>query len=448
MSFALSAAAQGYVSRLVFGGQLWAARPSTFYMSLHTLNLGTAGFTEALLKASEVNGNGYTRIAIGCNNSNWTVAKDTVTNAQSFSSGAATQSWGTITYVALWSAATNGTLLFYGALDNPPTIAQFGSFSMPAGQMSIQAGGSFGQVMAFKVLRYLFQAAAWTAIPTLYFGYGTNADQSQLYGEPVTIENGGTDSAYQRGSQANKAADWPASTSTVGATSNAYAVTNFPPATADWGALAFLGILDKAIIIGKTWTQSAYVVTITDTTHGLTVTTLPSNPALGALSGTYAIAGTAVTITLPYGHGVNTGDTVVLTYSGGNATSGFYVVQSTSATTITVTDSGGNGSTGGTVSLAWPQYVDLWFQSFGSTGGTTTGTVFPTSQRYMVNSVPSSSTFTVTAPNVTQTADRTNAACEYSLANVLAFGAMTTPLTINQNDTSSTPAGGITAQFS
>jgi len=422
-----------YVRGLMLGNQLWAARPTTLYLSLHTGDPTDGTATEGLAAVStEVSGKGYSRIAISCTNSNWTIARNIVTNAQAISgSASASADWGSLTHWGLYDSSSRGNLLFYGAFAEAKSIVQYGSASFAAGEISLEFAGGVGEVMAFKVLRYLFQAASWTAVSTHFFGLGTAADQRQLYGEPVAVEAAST-TGYARGTQANAAAKWPASSTNPSNTSNATGVTNFPSAAADLGTLGYEAILDTAIVTGKTWTQSGTTVTVTSVAHGLGATsTPPANSALGSLSGTYSAVSTAVTVTLPVGHGFNTGDLICLTFSG-SAVAARYSITAVTATTVSVTLAIGVTETG-TVTAAWPLYVDLWFQ--------TTSAAYPTSQRYVVNSITGVDAFTVTVAN-SQTVTTSNLA--YSAANVLHWWALTTPVNVNATDTTSLPAGALT----
>lgn len=423
-----------YIRALTYGNQLWAGKPSTFYLSLHTASPTDGTAAEVLAANTEVSGKGYARIAIACNNSNWTIARNVVTNAAVISGGAsATADWGTITHFGIYDAASRGNLLFYTAFSESKTISQYGSASFDAGTISLELGGGCGEVMGFKILRYLFQAASWTNISTFYHGVGTNADQRQLYGEPIAVE-GDSATAYARATMANSTAKWPASVTDASATSNASAVNNFPTATADWGTLSYHGILDAAIVTGKTYTQSTTTVTVSSVAHSLgSTSTLPANAALGSLTGTYTISGTTVTVALPVGHGFSTGDYICLTYAGGgSATSGRYTITAVTATTVTVTDSGAGGSTGGTVTARWPLYVDIWFQS--------TSADYNTSKRYLVNEITSADAFTIVG-DVSQTVTTSN--CVYSIANLLLWFPLSTPITVNSTDTTSIPVGAL-----
>jgi hypothetical protein len=86
----------------------------------------------------EVAGNGYTRVAIPNNSTNWPASTGgTKTNGAAFTFPVATGSWGTITHWAIMSAATGGNILFFGALSSAKTIANTDSLSFGVGQISI-----------------------------------------------------------------------------------------------------------------------------------------------------------------------------------------------------------------------------------------------------------------------------------------------------------------------
>ncbi len=214
---------------------------------------------------------------------------------------------------------------------------------------------------------------------------------------------------------------------------NATAVTNFPTATADWGTMSYQALLDGPLF-AKTWTQSTTTVTISHVAHGLGLT----NASLGSLSGTYVNAtDQTCVVTLPIGHGFNTGDLLYLTFdaTSGHPTTGRFTVTAASATTVSIASSGSSSAATGTVTAAWLQYVDVFFGS--SSAG------FPTSQRYPIASV-STDSFTIVVV-ASQTVTTSN--LQYSAANLLGYAALAQPIVINSGDTTSVPANGTTATF-
>lgn len=89
--------------------------------------------------ASEVSASGYSRIEIrGATSLTFTQS----TAGASQASGtvawpAATALWGTVTYVAILDAATDGNVILYGALNTPKVVDVSDTFSIPAGLFTI-----------------------------------------------------------------------------------------------------------------------------------------------------------------------------------------------------------------------------------------------------------------------------------------------------------------------
>jgi hypothetical protein len=450
MAYSTSNFLESKLRSLVTGGQLWAQRPSAFYFSLHTADPTDGTTTEGLAaKSTEVVGNGYARTSVACNNTNWTVAKNVVTNAAAISGGAnATAAWGTITHVGIYDAAKGGNLLFSAALDEAIDVPAFGSVSFDAGDVTLTLAVGYGEVTACKLLRYLFQNASYTSPSAFYASLGANADAAALYGEPVTQgdPSGSTTPANTgyttRGSIANAVGNFPASSNSPSISTNSAAIANFPKALTDWGTFSYFALLDGNFVTGKTFAQTLGVITVTSAAHGLGATSnLPSNPGLGSLSGTFSNDGSGVcTVTLPVGHGFNPGDLVCLTFGSG-PTSARLTVVSVTATTIVV-NSGYNTVSTGTVTAAWPLYVDLYFQSVTDGGGSTP--TFPVSRRYLVKAITGTGSFTVDA-DLSQTV--TSSTLAWSGANVILFNALVTPVTIRTNDTTSLPVGALTVEI-
>lgn len=81
----------------------------TVYVSLHTATLNDDG------TGTEVSGSAYARATVTA--ASWDVAAGgTIQNAVAISFGTAGASWGTITNVGIWNAASGGTLLYSGTL--------------------------------------------------------------------------------------------------------------------------------------------------------------------------------------------------------------------------------------------------------------------------------------------------------------------------------------------
>ena len=109
----------------VFGGTAYTS-PTTVYVSLHTANPGE----DAL--GAEVSGGSYARVA-----GTFTVTGNTATTNAAVEFATATASWGTITHVAVWDAASLGNMLAYAALTASKAIASGDVFRIPTGDLDI-----------------------------------------------------------------------------------------------------------------------------------------------------------------------------------------------------------------------------------------------------------------------------------------------------------------------
>lgn len=96
---------------------------------------------------------------------------------------------------------------------------------------------AFSDFLENKVLDHLLGAVSYTAPSTVYFALYTSAPGDSGGGVEV---NGG---AYTRVAVANNATNWPSASG--GAKRNANTIL-FPEATAGWGAIVAIGILDAA----------------------------------------------------------------------------------------------------------------------------------------------------------------------------------------------------------
>lgn len=429
---ALSNYLEPKVRALMFGGTQWAGKPTTFYLALFTSAGSDTG------PGTEYTSNGYSRKAIACNSANWTVSGASVENLTAIKfATAATADWEGITHWALMDKATGGNMLVYGAFKETRTVPKYSTANIAAGELGLDCAGSFGTWIANKILKYLFNAQTWASAATIYVGIGTNADADQLYGEPVA-SSGATATGYARGSLVNTTSKWPASTASPDTTSNGTSIANFPDASADLGQFSYQALLDAAIVTsGITYDQTTTAVT-------------------GA---TYSQSGTTITVTKST-HGLVGGEAIYITFSTGTATTGYYVITYVDANTFTITSTTSTTTSGNASYVPMyitvtktahglsttnsqtgaAQHVDMWFTSASS------GT-YPTSKRYYVASVPSSSTFRINITNDETQLTNSSSSANYSTANLIGFVALTSAITINNTDTTTVPAGAITAQL-
>jgi hypothetical protein len=110
----------------VFSGTAFSSPSGSLYLGLFTAAPGESG------GGTEVSGNGYARKAV-----TMTTSGNASTNSAAVEFDAATGSWGTITYVAVFDALTSGNMLAYGELTVSKTIGSGDVFRIPAGDLDI-----------------------------------------------------------------------------------------------------------------------------------------------------------------------------------------------------------------------------------------------------------------------------------------------------------------------
>lgn len=113
--------------------------PTTLYVSLHT-----AAPDETGTPSNEVTGNAYDRVAVTCNTTNWGAPSTAAGHSQTLNSGAIAfptptpSGWGTVTHVGMYDAATNGNLMFSGALTASKVINAGDTVQFAASALVIQ----------------------------------------------------------------------------------------------------------------------------------------------------------------------------------------------------------------------------------------------------------------------------------------------------------------------
>jgi len=95
----------------ILGGQAYST-PATVYVAL-----STSAYQEDGSGGNEPVGNGYARVSVTNNTTNWPVTTTgSKTNANSITFASASGSWGSIGYVGIFDQLTGGNLLMYGTL--------------------------------------------------------------------------------------------------------------------------------------------------------------------------------------------------------------------------------------------------------------------------------------------------------------------------------------------
>jgi len=109
----------------VFGGAAYTA-PTTHYLALYTATPGETG------GGTEVSGTGYVRKAVA-----FTTTGNTTSNTAAVEYPTAGASWGTVTSVGVFDAATSGNLMAYAALTTNKTIDSGDVFRVPTADLDI-----------------------------------------------------------------------------------------------------------------------------------------------------------------------------------------------------------------------------------------------------------------------------------------------------------------------
>lgn len=91
---------------------------------------------------TEVSGGAYARVQVARADAQWNApgAAGLIDNVNAITFPTATASWGTVTHVGIFDAATAGNLLMHGALTASKTVASGDTFSFAAGALDITLG--------------------------------------------------------------------------------------------------------------------------------------------------------------------------------------------------------------------------------------------------------------------------------------------------------------------
>jgi|TARA_B110000259_G_scaffold182542_1_gene226295 hypothetical protein len=109
----------------VFAGAAYTA-PSQHYLGLFTAAPGEAG------GGTELSGSAYARQTVDFSTSGATTSNDAAIEFPT-----ATGSWGTVTHVGVFDAATSGNLMAYATLSSSKAIATGDVFRVPTGDLDI-----------------------------------------------------------------------------------------------------------------------------------------------------------------------------------------------------------------------------------------------------------------------------------------------------------------------
>ena len=103
-----------------FGAAKGSSAPANFYLALSTT---TPTYDDGdITNITEPSGGDYARVTVANNGTNFTVSGRTAENATAIEWPTATGSWGTVTHVVIYTAATAGSPLFFGSLASSASI--------------------------------------------------------------------------------------------------------------------------------------------------------------------------------------------------------------------------------------------------------------------------------------------------------------------------------------
>ena len=118
----------------LFGNQTLTV-PGTYYIGLWTSPLTN---TSTGSSAGEASGGSYARVAVTNNGSNWdAVSGGATANTTLIAFPMATGSWGTITYVGICDAASNGNMIAYAQLASPVAVSTYDTVLFQPGSLDI-----------------------------------------------------------------------------------------------------------------------------------------------------------------------------------------------------------------------------------------------------------------------------------------------------------------------
>jgi len=191
--------------------------------------LSTADPTDSGTGLAEPTGNAYTRVSHNAWNA---AANRTTSNNGQITFPTATGSWGTISHIAGFDAATGGNMLFHGDLSQTKAIAASDTFFIDDGDIDISfTTGGFSTFLANALLDHVLKTSSYAA-PTIFTAFSTAepTDDGSAMAEP-------TGNAYARVAHSS----W--NTASAGSANNNGDI-DFIKATGSWGTVSHAALFD------------------------------------------------------------------------------------------------------------------------------------------------------------------------------------------------------------
>jgi len=256
--------------------------PSSWYISLGSLELDSDGVVIPDSTFTEFTGTGYARQAVARSLTNWagtqgagsvqasTGASHATSNNVVINFGTSGSAWGTATHVAFNDASSGGNKWIFAELEDPMVIGNGEPVTIPieAISMSLGLSGGMTNYLANKMIDWLFRGQSASFISDLdnyYFGYSTTTPSNA--GAATEPNVGGYARAVMpRGftywSATSIPGDTGSSEGTDGRTSNNIAI-QWPAPTADQGDVSHVVVFDAATLGNMLfWTPIQAVKTI------------------------------------------------------------------------------------------------------------------------------------------------------------------------------------------
>ena len=148
-----------------------------------------------------------------------------IQNTSAITFPTASAEWGTIRYVGIMDAPTEGNLLYWGQLTTDKNVGNGDTFSIAGDDLVVSLGGNFAQFLANKLLAMSLNGTAFSTP-------GANVYAALYTTTPNAADAGGTElsgNGYGR-VQISGTSDWDVP-SGIGSTANT-GVKTFPAATA------------------------------------------------------------------------------------------------------------------------------------------------------------------------------------------------------------------------
>jgi hypothetical protein len=192
---------------------------------------------------AEPSGNGYARVAITFG----AAASRAITQNALVTFAAATGSWGTIAYYALFDAVSGGNMLAHGSLSVTKAIVSGNKPTIPNGDVVITvSAGEVSDYLANKWLDFVFRNQAFIK-PDTYLALATANILGTDTGSTITEVSGNSYARKQVNINGGSSPTWDLAVSSV--VDNTHDI-DFVTPTGSWGVITALGITD-ALTLGN-----------------------------------------------------------------------------------------------------------------------------------------------------------------------------------------------------